>query len=149
MAFTAGQKIRASDLNSLLAHVTRYETNAATNCANITDTDIPFTTAITTDTAYFTVSGANFNCVKAGWVEAATSLRMAAGTVNIELKIKLNGSLVASGFNAGVISTCATGFAVAAGDIIKVSLYHATGSAKTLETGAGRQNHIALKWSPL
>lgn len=150
MAFAAGQKVRASELNVLLDHSIRYETTTATSCANITDTDIPFGTAVKTDTTVFTRSGADFTCVKAGWVNAETTIRMAAGTTGFELKIKLNGGIVA-GTNGGstLQAAVATGFPVAANDIIKVSVYHATGSAKALEVGAGRQNHIALSWRPI
>jgi hypothetical protein len=129
------------------SHSIRYETTAATSCTNNTDTDIPFGTVIRSDTSVFTVSGANFTCVKAGWVDAKTNIRMASGTLAYELKIKLNGSLV--GGNAGgstLQSDVATGFPVIVGDVIKVAVFHSTGSAKTLETGAGRMNHIALSW---
>lgn len=150
MSFAAGQKVRASDLNKLLAHVLRYETNTATNCTTGVDTDIPFGTLVSSDTAYFSVSAANITVLQAGWIEAATAIRMASGTTGYELKIKLNGGLI-TGTNGGstLQANIATGFPVAANDIVKVSALHTTGSTKALETGAGRQNHIALKWSPL
>jgi len=150
MSFTAGQKVRASQLNELLDHSIRYETNTGTSCTNATDTDIPFGTAVKTDTSVFTVSSANYTCVKAGWVDAKAAIRMAAGTTGLEVKIKLNGTLV-TGTNGltGLQANIATGFPVAANDVIKVSVFHSTGSAKALETGAGRQNHIALTWRPV
>jgi hypothetical protein len=150
MSFAAGQKVRASDLNQLLAHVLRYETNTGTSCATGADTDIPFGTLVSSDTAYFSVSAANITVLQAGWLEASTAIRMATGTTGYELKIKLNGGLV-DGTNGGstLQAAVSTGFPVAVNDIVKVSVLHTTGSAKLLETGAGRQNHIALKWSPL
>ncbi|MEA5366108.1 hypothetical protein VA596_41730 [Amycolatopsis sp., V23-08] len=150
MAFAAGQKVRASELNKLLAHALRYETNVATNCTTSTDTDIPFGTLIAADTAYFSVSAANITILQAGWLEAESAVRMASGTTGYELKIKLNGGLV-TGTNGGstLQGNIATGFPVSANDIVKVSVLHTTGSTKALETGAGRQNHIALSWRPL
>lgn len=151
MAFPAGQKMRASDLNTLLAHALRYETNTGTSCATGADTDIPFSTAVKTDTDYFSVSAANITILKAGWLNVAgAAIRMAAGTTGYELKVKLNGSLV-TGTNGGAAlqANIATGFVVAVNDIVKVSVFHTTGSARLLETGAGRQNHIALEWRPL
>lgn len=150
MAYAAGQKVRASDLNKLLAHVLRYETNTGTNCTTGVDTDIPFGTLVTADTAYFTVSAANFTNLQAGWLNVKTAIRMASGTTGYELKVKLNGGLV-TGTNGGstLQANIATGFQVAANDIVKVSVLHTTGSTKALETGAGRQNHIALEWYPL
>lgn len=131
------------------SHSIRYETTAGTTLTNNADTDIPFGTVVRADTTVFTVSGANFTCVKAGWVDAATSIR-GNGVANMELKIKLNGTLVAS--DAGgpsVTSAVSTGFPVAVGDIIKVSVFHSSGANKTLETGAGRMNHLALSWRGL
>lgn len=150
MAFAAGQKVRASDLNKLLTHALRYETNTGTNCTTGVDTDIPFGTLVQADTAYFTVSSANITILAAGYLEADSSIRMAAGTTGYELKLKLNGGLVTSTNGGSTLqANIATGFPVALNDIVKVSVFHSTGSTKALETGAGRQNHIALKWSPL
>lgn len=129
------------------SHSIRYETTAATSCTNATDTDIPFGTAVRTDTSVFTVSGANFTCVKAGWVDAATAIRMASGTSALEVKIKLNGNLVAEQPGGTLLMAgIATGFPVAAGDVIKVSVFHNSGAARALETGAGRNNHLVLSW---
>lgn len=129
------------------AHAIRYETTTATSCTNAIDTDIPFGTAVRTDTGVFTVSGANFTCVKAGWVDAAAACRLVTGTAALEVKIKLNGNLVAEQPGGTLLmAAVATGFPVAAGDVIKVSVFHNSGSAKALETGAGRNNHIALSY---
>lgn len=129
------------------SHSIRYETTAATTCGNNVDTDIPFGTAVRTDTSVFTVSGVNFTCVKSGWVDASTSMRLAAGALAFELKIKLNGTLVGGNTGGSTLqSAVATGFPVSAGDVIKVSVYHSTGSSRNLETGAGRMNHVALRW---
>lgn len=150
MSVLAGQKMRASDLNALFAKVLRYETNAATSCATAADTDIPFGTLVKADTDYFTVSAANITILKAGWLTPTTCIRMASGTTGYELKIKLNGTLkVGTNGLTGLQANITTGFQVAANDIVKVSVLHTTGSAKTLETGAGSQNHIALEWRPL
>jgi len=129
------------------ARAVRYETNTGTSCANATDTDIPFGTVVRADTSLFTVSGANYTCVKTGFVDAGTCIRMAAGTTGFELKIKLNGTLVV-GTNGltGLQANIWTGFPVTAGDVIKTSVFHNSGSAKPLETGAGRQNHIVLEY---
>jgi len=151
MAFPAGQKVRASDLNMLLAHTLRYETNTGTSCASGADTDIPFTTGVKTDTDYFSVSAANITILKAGWLNVpGAAIRMASGTTGYELKVKLNGGLV-TGTNGGstLQANISTGFQVAVNDIVKVVVFHTTGVAKLLETGAGRQNHIALEWRPL
>lgn len=150
MSVLAGQKMRASDLNMLFAHVLRYETTVATSCASGADTDIPFGTLVKADTDYFTVSGANITNLKAGWLIPTACVRMASGTTGYELKIKLNGNLKV-GTNGGstLQANITTGFQVAANDVIKVSVLHTTGSAKALETGAGSQNHIALEWRPL
>lgn len=129
------------------SHSIRYETTAGTSCTNATDTDIPFGTAVRTDTGVFTVSGANFTCVKAGWVDAKTAIRMASTTTSYELKIKLNGTLVCqTSGGSTLMANVATGFPVAAGDVIKVSVFHNSGSARSLETGAGRNNHLSLTW---
>lgn len=150
MGVLAGQKMRASDLNALYAHVLRYETNAATSCANAVDTDIPFGTLVKPDTEYFTVSGVNFTILKAGWLIPTTGVRMSSGTTGYELKIKLNGTLKAGASGGSTLQAITTtGFQVAANDVVKVSVLHTTGSAKTLETSAGSHNHIALEWRPL
>lgn len=129
------------------AHALRYETTAATSCTNANDTDIPFGTAVRTDTGVFTVSGANFTCAKAGFVTAAAAIRMASGTAALEVKIKLNGNLVAEQPGGTLLmAAVTTSFPVAVGDIIKVSVFHNSGSAKNLETGAGRNNHLALTY---
>lgn len=129
------------------AHAIRYETTTATSCTNGVDTDIPFGTAVRTDTGVFTVSGANFTCVKAGWVDAITAVRMVSTTTAYELKLKLNGTLVCqTSGGSTLMANITTGFPVAVGDIIKVSVFHNSGAAKTLEAGAGRNNHIVLKW---
>lgn len=150
MSVLAGQKMRASDLNALFAHVLRYETTVGTSCATAADTDIPFGTLVKADTDYFTVSGVNFTNLKAGWLDAKAAIRMASGTTGYELKIKQNGNLVTSTNGGSTLqANIATGFPVAANDVIKVSVLHTTGSAKLLETGAGHMNHIALDWRPL
>lgn len=150
MSVLAGQKMRASDLNSLFAKVLRYETTTGTSCTNAADTDIPFGTLVKADTDYFTVSGANITILKAGWLDAKTCIRMSAGTTGYELKIKQNGNLrVGTNGGSTLQASIATGFPVAANDVVKVSVLHTTGSAKALETGAGSQNHIALEWRPL
>jgi len=150
MSVLAGQKMRASDMNALFAHVLRYETNAATSCANAADTDIPFGTLVKADTDYFSVSAANITILKAGWLIPSTCVRMSTGTTGYELKIKLNGALkVGTSGGSTLQANIVTGFQVAANDIVKVSVLHTTGSAKALETGAGSQNHIALEWRPL
>ena len=129
------------------AHVARYETTTGTSCTSGTDTDIPFGTAVRTDTGVFTVSGANFTCAKTGWADVATAIRMAATTTAYELKIKLNGTLVCqTSGGSTLMANIATGFPVTAGDVIKVSVFHNSGAARLLETGAGRNNHIALRW---
>lgn len=150
MAFTAGQRVRASQLNELRDHSIRYETNTGTSCANNALTSIPFGTAVKTDTTVFTVSGTNFTVVKSGWCDAKSSVRMASGTTGYELKLNVNGTLV-TGTNGltGLQANIATGFPVAAGDVITVAVFHSTGSAKALETGAGRQNHLSLTWRPV
>lgn len=127
------------------SHSIRYETTAATSCTNAIDTDIPFGTVVRSETGVFTVSGANFTCVKSGWVDASTTIRMGGGTAAYELKIKLNGTLVCetSGGSA-LMASITTGFPVTAGDVIKVSVFHNSGSAKSLETAAGRNNHVVL-----
>src|SRR3982751_5711537 len=104
------------------SHSLRYETTTGTSCTSGSDTDIPFGTAVRTDTTVFTVSGANFTAVKAGWVDVATSVRVASTTIGYELKIKLNGTLVA-GTNGGstLQAAVATGFPVSVGDVVKVS----------------------------
>lgn len=127
----------------------RYETTAATSCANNADTDIPFATVVRSSTA-FTASGANFTCTRTGWVDVCTTMRMVATATNLELKIKLNGNLVAGSAGGATLQAgVATGFPITIGDVVKVSVFHSSGAAKTLETGAGRQNHIALSWRGL
>lgn len=128
----------------------RYETNAATTCNNAVDTDIPFGTVVRSNTSVFTVSAANFTAVKTGWVDAATAIRMGGGTTALEVKIKLNGNLVVeTSGGSTLMGNIATGFPVVAGDIIKVSVFHNSGAAKPLETGAGRNNHVVLSWRGL
>ncbi|WP_086846733.1 hypothetical protein [Amycolatopsis kentuckyensis] len=98
------------------------------------------------DPTIITVSGTNnttFTCAKAGFYLIETALRLASGTTNLELSIKVNGSRVSAG-QGSVLTSCSTGKRLLVGDVVTITAIQTSGSTKAVESGAEETSHLSI-----
>jgi hypothetical protein len=157
--FTAGQKIRASDLNSLAPRYARYERNSGTQAAGSgANTQVNFPTAIavdndvvasgTSNNAFTLAAPTNWGVV---W-EVVVSLCLSAATVTTELSIATGSATwalanVKAAGGTGAIrveAVCLVPIAAGSTDIVTINLYQASGGSINI-SAANFPSQISFK----
>ncbi|MFI6304267.1 hypothetical protein ACIBCH_20545 [Amycolatopsis thailandensis] len=153
MAFTAGQKVRASDLNDISAPTAKYYSTATQSLPNNTDVKLQFNAVEQAATAYVTAGGTNnnqFTAVKAGVYEVEAGVRSSSGVM--ELAVYSPGNVAFAIGNVRIPAgsggkSCSTSgkLILAANDTFAVNAFNG-GTTGNVDTNWGRATHITIKY---
>jgi hypothetical protein len=155
VAFTAGQKVRASQLNAIAAPAAKYYSNSAQTLGASTNVKLQFSQLVQASTSFVTAGGTNndtFTAVVAGTFFVETGVRsLTAGGV-MELAVYSPGNVAFAVGNvripsgSGGRSANASGrLILAAGDTFAVNAFN-SGTAGSVDTTWGQATHISIRY---
>lgn len=155
MAFSAGQKIRASDLNKISAPMAKYSQNTAQTMTNGTNVKMQFPLALETATDFVTAGGTNndtFTAVLDGDYFIEVGIRCATAGALPELGIYQPGNVafavgnVKGGNSAGARSCSAqVRLALTTGATFAVNCFN-NGTTSNIDTAWGSATHISIRY---
>lgn len=155
MAFTAGQKVRASQLNDISAPAAKYSQNTAQTMTSAANTKMQFPNVLQTSTAYVTAGGTNndtFTTVKTGWYHIEAGVRAATNGAVLELAVYQPGSsafavgsVKGPGGSGGRSASTSVRLYLTAGQDFALNVWN-SGTTSNVDTTWGTATHISIKY---